>query len=264
MIFQKRWFHMFTGALLALALVAGLSSVFAQTGDGDADEGAGDAPAETTPDTAPGTAVSGDGFRVHGRFADRGVGTEALAEALAEALGVTVEALAEAQQEAFAAALGQAVDDGLLTQAQADQILENGRGPRGFHDMGEGDAYLAEALGITVEELAAARAQVHADRLAAMVAEGVITQEQADLMLARQAVQDYVDVTALQEAAQAIYEEAVSQALAEGVISDAQAEQLLESQIAGPRGFGFGGPGRGHGRGPGFGGPRGLMPGFGG
>ncbi|GIV78434.1 MAG: hypothetical protein KatS3mg050_2828 [Litorilinea sp.] len=45
------------------------------------------------------------------------------AQALADALGVTLEELQAAVTQAQEAAVQQAVDDGLITQAQADRIL---------------------------------------------------------------------------------------------------------------------------------------------
>lgn len=52
---------------------------------------------------------------------------------LAEALGISVEELEAAQQSAFEAYIAAAVDEGKITQEQADQILENDGFPaRGF------------------------------------------------------------------------------------------------------------------------------------
>jgi hypothetical protein len=128
---------------------------------------------------------------------------------------------------------------------------------------GVADEYLADALGITVEELDAAQAEARAAMLADQVAAGTMTQEQADLITARSIVESYVDKDALvaeteglerSEAAaarQAVYEAAVADALADGAITQAQADTLL----AEPFGRGFGGLG---GRG-GRGGPRGEM-----
>ena len=48
-------------------------------------------------------------------------------EDLAEALGITVDELESAIQTARQAALAQAVEDGLITQAQADALTETGR-----------------------------------------------------------------------------------------------------------------------------------------
>jgi hypothetical protein len=147
------------------------------------------------------------------------------------------------------------VADGLITQEQADQLLaqDNGFGRPGHHGFfgGEKDEYLAEALGISVEELREAQAEVLAARLAAMVEAGLMTQEQADLIAARQAVQNYVDQEAIQAAVQSQYESAIEEAVADGAITQEQADQLLENMANSlTPGFGFGGPG-GFGGGPG-------------
>jgi hypothetical protein len=136
---------------------------------------------------------------------------------------------------------------------------------RGWGERGSGDdELLAEALGITVEDLEAAQASAQAAGLAQAVEEGRITQEQADQMQARQALRPY-----LQDRMRAAYTEAVERALKDGVITQDQADQLLEEGAHGR----FGKPGGMHGmggrggmRGPsgdGFFGPRGRggMPG---
>lgn len=116
---------------------------------------------------------------------------------------------------------------------------------------GVADEYLADALGITVEELDAAQAEARAAMLADEVAAGTITQEQADLITAREVVASYLDKEALATetegldraaaaaAHQAAYEAAVAEALADGAITQAQADTLL----AEPFGRGFGGRG---------------------
>lgn len=147
------------------------------------------------------------------------------------------------------------------------------------------DAYLAEALGLTVEELQAARRQATAAYLADAVTAGDITQEQADLMLAKVALNGVIDRHALlaeglgmtvealtaaleggqslsdlmtaagidadtlQTNIQAAYEAAIARAVADGVITQAQADAVLAQES---NGFGFFG---GHGfGGHGFGG----------
>lgn len=138
-----------------------------------------------------------------------------------------------------------------------------GSGHEGFGRSGEHEEYLADALGITLEELQAARARAAAAYLADAVAAGEITQEQADLMLARRALSGIVDhksllaealgmtaeelaaalsdgqslsdlmtaqgLTAdtLQENVQAAYEAAVARAVADGTITQAQADAVL-------------------------------------
>ncbi len=149
---------------------------------------------------------------------------------------------------------------------------------------------LAEALGITTDQLEAAQNQAYAASVADAVAAGQITQEQADRILAAQALKNAIDrqeimATALGmtvdelEAAhadgqslvdlmvakgidsatlranvQAAYEAAVQQAVADGVITQAQADAFLAQ--GGFNLFGRGGGGRhgGHG-GRGFGFP---------
>jgi hypothetical protein len=162
---------------------------------------------------------------------------------LAEVLGISVEQLQAAQTQARNAAIDQAVAEGRITQEQADQMKQNATG-RGF-GFGRGggsdqDALLAQALGITVEQLQAAKAEVQQRLLAEAVASGEITQEEADLMQARQALSEY-----LRDRMQTAYEAAVAQAVADGVITQAQADQILAEED----GFRFfGGPGMGGGR----------------
>ncbi len=176
---------------------------------------------------------------------------------LAEALGITADELQTAQQAANEAAIDQALAQGLITQAQADALKASsdtfGRGGRGFHgflgaddsaiDM---DALLAEALGITTDELAAARVEAQDLALAAAVEAGSITQEQADQMKAEQALKTYLDEQGLQDQVRSLYENLVNQAVQAGVLTQEQADTLLSNQrsFGGMRGFdGF------HGRG---------------
>jgi hypothetical protein len=176
---------------------------------------------------------------------------------LAEALGITAAELQTAQQAANKAAIDQALALGLITQAQADALKERsgmfGRGGRGFHGFfGAGDSaidmntLLAEALGVTTDDLAAARVEAQELALAAAVEDGRITQEQADQMKAEQALKTYLDEQGLQDQVRSLYENLVNQAVQAGVITQEQADSILSSQrsFGGMRGFdGF------HGRG---------------
>lgn len=251
---QKNWAYFLIGGLLALVIAIGIGRVLAQTSD---DPTPAPETEQTTPDADATENVPGFGRHGFGRSGG------ADSEALAEALGITVDELDAAKQAAREVAIAQAVADGLLTQEQADQLLANEFGGRGWHFGTDQDAYLAEALGISEEELAAARDQVYAAQLTALVEAGMVSQEQADMALAQRAVQDYVDTDALEATVRSAYEDAVAQALADGVITQEQADQLLtelSEQSFNFHGFGFGG-GHGHGRGhggPGFGGPRGF------
>lgn len=154
--------------------------------------------------------------------------------------------------------------------------------------------YLAEELGITVDELADAQERAYSAALTDAVEAGQLTQEQADAILARRALQSAIDrhailaeslgltvdeleaalaggqsmadlmtaqgidAATLMANAQAAYEAAVQQAVADGVITQAQADEILAGEGFGLFGHGelrgFGVPG---GRGHGRGGHHG-------
>lgn len=173
---------------------------------------------------------------------------------LADALGITVEELDAAEEEARSlahdAALAQAVADGDLTQEQADAIqeLEGLWGDRSFGRFGmdgsrgygvaprmgldEQDGYLAQALGITLEELEAAKQQALEAGVAQAVSDETITQEQADELLAGFAMRQY-----LAGELESALASAVEKAVAEGVVTQEQADALQDDW----RGFGPGG-----------------------
>lgn len=234
----KRAIYMGLGAMLALVIAIGGIAVFAQEEEPETVTPEAEADSEVLP-WSRGFHAEVKSFRGQDE------------ELLAEALGISVDDLAAAQDEARLAAIDQALAEGSITAEQAEQLRE-GSGPfgrRGPH-MGASSELLAEALGISVEELQAAQAEVHAARLAELVEAGVLTQEEADLMAAREAVQSYVDQEALSAALQNAYAEAVAAALADGAITEAQANQLLEEMPTfsfGFRGFFGGAPGRHHG-----------------
>ncbi len=172
---------------------------------------------------------------------DRGARSGESDSALAEALGITVEELTAARAAARESAIAQALADGLITEEQATELRSDDSNGRGGlrHLMGDvdQDALLAGALGITEEELEAARDQLYAERVAAAVTAGDITQEEADLALARRALQEYI--TPLVE--QSITD-AVAAAVADGIITQEQADALTAEGT----GFGlFGGRGGG-------------------
>jgi hypothetical protein len=205
---------------------------------------------------------------LHAKFADAlGITSEAFEAAIAE--GETLYSLAQEHEvdfavlkalmeEAHAAALAQAVEDGRVTQEQADWILERReamgagapeffgrRGPGAFGlGAGEGplaldrealDSELAAALGISVEDFRAAM------------------DEGANLYdLAQTYEADLEELKSIMDEARA---EALEEAVEAGVITQEQADFLLE------RG-GFRGPAFGDGRGGrGFGGGMMLGPG---
>ncbi len=134
-------------------------------------------------------------------------------EQMVEDAGMTLDEFQTAMEAALPGILEQAVADEAITQEQADFILENGLlGPGGFGPDVYGalkdyvDAAFAEILGVSVEELQTARDEGTLDDLidaagltklevrmaldeatpdivAAALADGVITQEQADQIL---------------------------------------------------------------------------------
>lgn len=235
-----------------------------------------------------------DGFN-HGRgpggFRPAGPGGD---QALADELGISIEELQSAHQVVQAAALEGAVADGKLTQEQADQIAAHDFfGPRGrFTPMrGEADTLLAETLGISVDDLQAARQRVQADAIDQALADGKITEEQVAMMEAHQALQNYMqkdemiakalgitvdELDAAKEDGQrlpelmeelgiepedfkadmqALREEILQQAVQEGVITQEQADQMLENDfrgVRGPGGRGFPGGKEDHQRPEGF------------
>jgi hypothetical protein len=184
----------------------------------------------------------------------------AMQTALAEALGINTDELAAAQEQANLAAIDKAVAEGLITQAQADELKQNGQampfgGGRGGRMGGwlnqngiDYEALLAEALGISVDELQAARLTAENTLLDQAVADGKLTQEQADLIKAQRALHSN---EAFKTAMQSAFEAAVQQAVEDGVITQAQADAILAQKDA-QGGFpGMGGPGMGGPGGPG-------------
>ena len=186
---------------------------------------------------------------------------------LATALGITTDQLNTAYQTATAAALKQAVSQGLITQAQADQITANG-GAFPFDGRWSGylsqngldfNQFLADALGISVDKLTAAYATAFNARIDAAVTAGTLTQTQADLEKGQYAL---TNNKAFQTSMQTAYQAAVKQAVSDGVITQAQADAILKANPSfGMGGFrGMGGPGGfgGHGGHGGHGGPDGF------
>ena len=131
-------------------------------------------------------------------------------------------------------------------------------GKPGFGGDIDYDAYLAEALDISVEELQAARETAKQKALEEAIDKGYISEEQVAMMEARQAVMQYIDLEALkedfgdfkQEGAdlrsdmKAVFEEAmqaaVEQALENGDIDQDQADQFLEDGFGGKFGVNVG------------------------
>lgn len=185
--------------LAALAALLGATMTLAQ-------DGAPAAPGAPAEDGAPGFGPKGN--RGHGpnRFFDK----EAYDQALADALGISVEDLLAARETAKATLIQQAVDEGKLTQEQADAIL-SGEGLRSLGPIVDKEvieAAIAGALNLSVDELEAMKAE--GKRLPQ------IAEEQG------------VEMSAVQEAVKAAHAEAIQQAVEDGTITQEQADWLLE------------------------------------
>ena len=240
---RKRIIPFIVAAALVLGTLAGVvtyQNVFAQ--------------AVTPTPNAPAQVPQGKGVR--GGF--EGGYTQ---QDLAAALGVDLSQLQTAEQTAFKNALSEAVSKGLITQAQADQLAARGNFGRGF--FGEKmfanngidyNALLAQALNISTDQLTAAYQKAFNTALDNAVANGNLTQAQADLIRGRQALANDPTFT---NSLQSAFTAAVNQAVKDGVITQAQADAILaqrQNQKA-PGFFGgfrpFGGFGGHHGFGRG-------------
>jgi polyhydroxyalkanoate synthesis regulator phasin len=162
-------------------------------------------------------------------------------ETLAEVLGIDVDVLEAAYEAAQQKAIEQAIADGKITQEQADAMQERGMpdGRRGGFPGMAGGEYLAEALGITVEELQAAQQEAQQIMIDQALEDGEISQEEYDNFQLRQNLAPYFE-----QARQTAFQNAIEQALEDGVITDEQAETYLNGDL--PFGKGPGGW-RGHG-----------------
>ena len=175
---------------------------------------------------------------------------EQVRDLIASKLGVDREALDSAEKEAHQEVIEQAVEDGLITQDQADRMLSRledgfdfgrmgGLGGRRGGWMGGfkgglpcNQEWLAEQLDMTVDEL---QAELEAGKTVAELAE----EKGVDL--------DAAHIDAMKDR--------IEQAVEDGTLSQEQADWMLQGLeqgfMPGRRGFGFGGRG-GH-----FGGFRG-------
>jgi hypothetical protein len=156
------------------------------------------------------------GFGHHGGF-HFGAGSD-YDSFLADALGISVDKLQAAYAAANEAALDQAVEDGLISEE--DAVLIKARWALAATI--DQQAIMAEALGISTDELLAARE------------DGTTLHDLMDEL--------GLDPEDVSDAAQAGYEEAVQDAVNSGVITQAQADEILDTGFGGfffdgPRGF---------------------------
>ncbi len=165
-------------------------------------------------------------------------------ELLADELDISIEELQAAITAAQKAALTEAVEKGLITQAQADEMANRSGHAGGFGRMIMGpdsgidmDALLAEQLGIKVETLQAAQVKAREAQFTQAVDLGEMTEDQVELIKIHEALHEY-----LADAYQEAFKTAVSKAVADGAITQAQADLLLSSD-ANRTWFGMGDPG---------------------
>lgn len=267
MLKNKKRFVLVLGALAFVAAIAGVwffGTPTAARAEADLQS--------LTQSTMPG--LLGEGYLNHGggwNFPGIRGGDIDYQQLLADALGVTVDDLQAAYQTARDAAIDKAVEEGLITQERADELkVWGGFGRRGRlpkagadNDIDE-NALLAGALGITVDELQAARETANQAAIDQAIAEGLITQEQADAMQARKTLMSYLDrdtllakalgmsledlqaayadgetlttlmqekgldAAAVRERLQTAYTEALAQAVEDGVITQEQADEMLQ------------------------------------
>jgi hypothetical protein len=299
----KKWAFVSVLSGLVLVLAVGGVWLFGGTSVVRADEMTAENLRSITQSTT-GPGLLGEGYLAHGGWGQGerwGVDYQQL---LADALGIKLEELQAAYETARTHAIEQAVEQGLITQEQADEMLVWGgigkrgfgffgfhRGPKGVSGEGiDEEALLAQALDISVEKLQQARETANQAAIAQAVEEGIITQEQADQMQAHRDLQSYLsrylsrdallaaalgisvedlqaayadgqtlsdlmtkynlDAAALREKLVAACDAALDQAVQEGLITQEQADQMKEAP-----GYMFGGPG---GRGWGDFGPKGF------
>ncbi|MBN1642061.1 MAG: hypothetical protein JXA09_12570 [Anaerolineae bacterium] len=272
------------GALaLALAIVG--VTLYARTAAVHASEVTAD-DLQTLTQSTTGPGLLDEGYLGHGGWGRDGLKGIDYQRLLAEALGIEVDALQAAYEAARTAAIEQAVAEGLITRERADEMLVwGGRGLDVFH-LGrrpkdvtsstiDEEALLAEALGITVDALQEARQEANQAAIAQAIADGLITQEQADQMQSRRDLERYLDKNTLlaqalgmtveelesaydadktlsdllsetgldaatvRDRLQEAYQSAIAQAVADGVITQAQADELLDRPFGAPA---LGGP----------------------
>jgi hypothetical protein len=206
---KKKWklYSMLAGSALVVAALG--VWLFGGTAVASAEERTVNDLQTLTQSTA-GPGLFGDGYLAHGgwggrggfKFPPLGNGTIDYQQLLADALGINVDDLQAAYAGARTAAIEQAVEEGLITREQADEMLVwGGLGRKDFWGFGgpmrrgskgisgsaiDENALLADALGITVDELDAARASANQAAIDQALEEGLITQEQVDQMRARQ------------------------------------------------------------------------------
>lgn len=166
-------------------------------------------------------------------------------EDLAAALGISVEDLTAAWEKAFTSAVDAALEAEYITASQAERLKAGdpvfrtlyrylSETERAVFDQ---EVYLSEALGISETELEEAYAAVKQARIDQLVADGTITQKQADLRAAFQALRESTTFAANMKQAMT---EAINAEVEAGSLSQAQADLLIANLDKVPVGFRMG------------------------
>ena len=166
-------------------------------------------------------------------------------EDLAAALGITIEDLTAAEQKAFTSAVDAALKAEYITTSQAETLKAGTANLRNLYRYlseteraeFDQDVYLAQALGLSETELQAAYTKMEQARIEQLVADGILTQEQADLKAAYQALRGSTTFAATMKQAMT---DAINAEETAGTLTQAQADLLIANIDEMPMGFGMG------------------------
>jgi hypothetical protein len=191
----------------------------------------------------PAVSVSAQGL-FRGGFGGPGMGGPGGAgdTYLAQALGISVTELQNAETAAWQAAVDQALQEGLITEAQATRLKAqtgdfpgHGLGMLGFlagnANTFDYDALLAKQLGISTDALSTARDKAHELRIQAGLDGGSLTQDQANLMRAQYALRTTINQQTLMAAALGMSVDDLQTARQQGkTLADLMAEHNLTTE----------------------------------
>jgi hypothetical protein len=184
---KMKWFYMAAGGITALTILFAGAFVLVASGAASALD------VERRPLASDSSHVlvdtHGQGFGPGGRYGE-GFLDGGYQEALADALGITVEELEAARQTAHEAAVEDALAKAFISQDRMASGLMPGTGFRGFGFASI--EYLADALEISVGELEDAQMKAHLTLVNQALEAGQLTAAQAEFMKARYALAPYL------------------------------------------------------------------------
>jgi len=151
---------------------------------------------------------------------------ERMHEAVAKALGITVEQYDKTVGTARDNVLKQAVEEGILTQEQADRMLERGLDGFGFGGMMRGGRMGGRGPGGMMGGSGSSLISVAADKLGMTVAE-LVAELEADKTIAAVATAKGVETKTILDAYIALRSEKFAEMVADGRITQAEADEKL-------------------------------------